>query len=521
MRRVTPRVRLADLLAGLSVAIDLGFGLPPETAMRSCLVATRLARAHGLVETDVRDTFFTSLLLHVGCPGFSHETAALFGNELAVTRAVARTNLADPSDYETTLIPEATRDLSPSVRRRVTERLIREGPAFGERYDTASCEVGSSVARRIGIGTGVERALYEVAEWWNGGGAPQRLREDAIAIAARVAHLAADAAVLDDLVGADLAVDGLRRRAGSVLDPSLVETFAANVADILDRTGDPRVCLLDAEPRPVDERGLDELPSIAVVFGDVADLKFPTLHGHSSGVAALAVEAAHRLRLDSRTCIELEVAGHLHDLGRLAVTNAIWEKPGPLTSTEWEQVRMHPYHSERILATSSTLETLAPLVGMHHERLDGSGYHRGCSGRDQPVAVRVLAAADAFQAMTQDRPHRARLPLERAAEELVREARAGTLDGECVAAVLEAAGQARPRPRDVRPAGLTDREIEVLRLVAGGLSNPAIARELVISRRTAEHHVQHIYGKLGVRSRPALALFAMEYGLFRPSSTNR
>jgi HD-GYP domain-containing protein (c-di-GMP phosphodiesterase class II) len=165
------------------------------------------------------------------------------------------------------------------------------------------------------------------------------------------------------------------------------------------------------------------------------------------------------------------VAAHLHDLGRLAVTNAIWEKPGPLTSAEWEQVRMHAYHSERILATSGTLEHLAPLAGMHHERLDGSGYHRGCSGREQPVAVRVLAAADAFQAMTQDRPHRARLSAEQAADEVVSDARAGRLDGECVAAVLEAAGQTRPRAHDLRPAGLSEREIEVLRLVAAGLSN--------------------------------------------------
>ena len=513
---MSPGVRLADMLAGLSIAIDLGFGLPPETATRSCLAATRLARAHGLAEPDVRDSFFTSLLLHVGCPGFSHETAALFGNELAVTRAVARTNLADPADYKTTLIPEATRGLTPSARRTVAERLIREGPAFGENYDTASCEIGSSVARRIGIGAGVERALYEVAEWWNGGGAPQRLREDAIAIAARVAHLAADAVVLDDLGGPALAVDGMRRRAGSVLDPSLVETFAANASELLDRTGDPRACLLAEEPRPVDERGRAEIPAIATVFGDIADLKFPMLHGHSSGVAELAAGAARCLRLDSRTESELEIAAHLHDLGRLAVTNAIWEKAGSLTSTEWEQVRMHPYHSERILATSSTFETLAPLVGMHHERLDGSGYHRGATGRDQPVSVRVLAAADAFQAMTQDRPHRPRLTPEEAADELAREARRGRLDGDCVAAVLEAAGQARPGSHDLRPAGLSEREIEVLRLVAAGLSNPEIARELVISRRTAEHHVQHIYGKLGVRSRPALALFAMEHGLIRP-----
>jgi HD-GYP domain-containing protein (c-di-GMP phosphodiesterase class II) len=511
------RVRLADLLAGLSIAIDLGFGLPPESAMRQCLVGTRLARAHGLGDTDVRDSFFASLLLHVGCPGFSHETAALFGNELVVTRAVARTNLADPADYEATLIPEATRGLSPSAQRQVTERLIHDGPAFGDRYDTASCEIGRSVAGRIGIGAGVERALYEVGEWWSGDGVPQGLREDAIAPAARVARLAADAVVLDGLGGVELAVEGIRRRSGSTLDPALVETFAAGAAEILDRGGDPRTLLLDEEPDPVEERGPSELLELAAVFGDVGDLKFPMLHGHSAGVATLAAGAAEVLRLDAQTTSDVRIAGHLHDLGRLAVSNAIWEKPGPLTGAEWEQVRMHPYHSERILATSEALEGLAPLAGMHHERLDGSGYHRGCRAREQPAAVRVLAAADAFQAMTQERPHRGRLSVEQAADELARDARSGKLDGECVAAVLEAAGQARPRPHDLRPAGLSAREIEVLRLVAAGLSNPEIAARLVISRRTAEHHVQHIYGKIGVSSRAAAALFAVQHE-FVPSA---
>jgi HD-GYP domain-containing protein (c-di-GMP phosphodiesterase class II) len=511
-----PRVRLADMLAGLSIAIDLGFGLPPESAMRSCLVATRLARAHGLDEPEVRDSFFTSLLLHVGCPGFSHETAALFGDELAVTRAAARTNLADPADFESTMIPEAIRGLAPGPARRLANALASADPAFGKRYDTASCEVGRSVARRIGLGEGVERALFEVAEWWNGGGAPEGLREDAIAIAARVAHVAADAAVLDDLGGPELAVDGLRRRSGSVLDPNVVDTFAANASELLDRTGDPRECLLAEEPEPFEERGHAEIPAVAAVFGHVADLKFPTLHGHSSGVAGLARDAAGLLRLDGRTASELEIAAYLHDVGRLAVSNAVWEKPGPLTSAEWEQVRLHAYHSERILATSSTFEALAPLVGMHHERLDGSGYHRAASGRDQPTPVRLLAAADAFHAMTQDRPHRVLLTAERAAAELEQDVRAGRLDGECVAAVLEAAGQARPRSRDLRPAGLSEREIEVLRLVAVGYSNPDIARKLVISRRTAEHHVQHIYAKVGVRSRAAVALFAMEHDLLEP-----
>jgi response regulator RpfG family c-di-GMP phosphodiesterase len=327
--------------------------------------------------------------------------------------------------------------------------------------------------------------------------------------------LATDAVVLDGVGGQEHAVRGLRARAGSLLDPTAVETFAANASALLGMTsGDPRSEVLELEPHPVDERDESELRDIAAAFADVADLKLPSVHGHSRGVAALATAAGGHVGLDARTIGGLEVAALLHDIGRLAVTNAIWEKPGPLTAAEWEQVRMHPYHSERILAGSHALEPLARIAGMHHERLDGSGYHRGASAREQPATVRILAAADAFQAMTQDRPYRRALSAEEAVEELREEARAGKLDGDCVAAVLEAAGQVRPgRRTTVRPAGLTAREIEVLRLVAVGHSNPEIARKLVISPRTAEHHVQHIYAKLDVSSRPAVALFALQHDL--------
>jgi DNA-binding NarL/FixJ family response regulator len=151
---------------------------------------------------------------------------------------------------------------------------------------------------------------------------------------------------------------------------------------------------------------------------------------------------------------------------------------------------------------------------MHHERLDGSGYHRGCRRRELPAAARVLAAADAFHAMTQDRPHRPALSPEQAVQELEREVHAGRLDPDAAGAVLEAAGRRRARRRDkLRPGGLSEREVEVARLVAAGYSNPEIADQLVISRRTAEHHVQHIYAKVGVSSRAGLALFVHEHEL--------
>ena len=301
-----------------------------------------------------------------------------------------------------------------------------------------------------------------------------------------------------------------------MLDPAVVDAFLANDTELLDdaMAQDPRERILEVEPEPVIQKDGAELRDVARAFGDIADLKTPYTHGHSSAVATLACAAADRLRLDSTTRSQLEVAALLHDLGRVGISNAVWEKPGPLTAAEWEQVRMHPYYSERILATSRALEPVAPIAGMHHERLDGSGYHRGCRGRDIPIACRILAAADAFQAMTQPRPHREALTADHAQEELATASRAGQFDPDVVAAVLEAAGQQRPgRRRDLRPAGLSEREVEVLRLVAEGCSNRELARRLFISPRTADHHVQHIYTKIGVSSRAAAALFALEHDL--------
>ena len=295
-----------------------------------------------------------------------------------------------------------------------------------------------------------------------------------------------------------------------------MEVLIANADELLGQTrvGDPRERVLEVEPEPVVETDFTDLTELARAFGDLADMKMPWTHGHSGGVAKLACAAAKSLKLDAQTSSRLEISALLADLGKVAVSNAIWEKPGPLTGAEWEQVRMHSYHSERILAQSDALAPMARAAGMHHERLDGSGYYRASSANEIPPPVRILAAADAFHAMTQPRPHRAALSGEEAAAELQRDVRAGRIDRDAATAVIEAAGGSPPKKRaNLRPGGLSEREVEVARLVAAGLSNAQIAEQLVISRRTAEHHVQNIYSKVGVASRVGLAFFAHEHDL--------
>jgi HD-GYP domain-containing protein (c-di-GMP phosphodiesterase class II) len=248
-------------------------------------------------------------------------------------------------------------------------------------------------------------------------------------------------------------------------------------------------------------------------MADFADLKSPYLTGHSSGVAELAAAAAGRYGLSEGDVADVRRAGLLHDLGRVGVSASIWDKPGPLTDGERERVRLHPYYTGRILSRPGPLARLGSVGELHHERTDGSGYHRGLAAPALPPAALLLAAADAYGAMTEPRPHRPALALEEAAEELRREVRAGRMDGGAAEAVLGAAGhRTRPVRREL-PMGLTEREAEVLRLVARGLSNRQVAERLYISPKTVGHHVQHVYQKIGVSTRPAATVFAMQHDL--------
>jgi DNA-binding CsgD family transcriptional regulator len=205
-------------------------------------------------------------------------------------------------------------------------------------------------------------------------------------------------------------------------------------------------------------------------------------------------------------------AALLHDLGRLGVSNAIWDKPGELSPAEAERVRLHPYLTGRMLASSPALAALGATAAQHHERIDGSGYPRGLRGDSMTAAGKLLAAADSYAGKLEPRPHRPALAPAEAAQYLRDEVLAGRQDAQSVSAVLEAAGHPVRRRREW-PAGLTTREVEVLRLLARGLSNKQIAERLVVARKTVDNHVEHIYTKTGVSNRARASLFAVRNGL--------
>jgi HD-GYP domain-containing protein (c-di-GMP phosphodiesterase class II) len=272
----------------------------------------------------------------------------------------------------------------------------------------------------------------------------------------------------------------------------------------------PWKAVLDAEPDPVwlDDDGLDEgLLAVA----DFTDLKSYALTGHCRRVADLAAGAVERL---GHPDVHLAWrAGLIHDLGRVAVPTAIWDKPGALTDAEWETVRLHPYHGERCVARSPLLAQLAAIGTADHERADGSGYPKGAQAGVLSPVMRVLAVADAYAAMQEARAHRPSRTPDEIAKELESGVRAGAYDQTTVEAVLGAAGHAVPRKRRERKHGLSDREIEVLRLVARGRSNKEIARALSISPKTVDNHLQKIFPTIGVTTRAAAAVYAADHDL--------
>lgn len=507
-------VRLAELLAALSITTDLAMGQEPEKAVRATVVAVEIARKMGVPDDEVRDVYFATLLKHLGCTATTHEELGLFGPEAYRMRQIAeRTDVA--SRRESAELLRTVGRGAGLARPRYLARAISTGKEAEASIVRAVCEVAALMSRRLGLGDAVGRALFHNTERWDGRGGPEGLRGEDIPLPARIAEPATQAIISHRRGGADEALATARRRAGGWFDPAVVEAFDAVGPGTLERleSEDPWTLVLAAEPEPVRTISPDRLDAVAEAFADAVDLTTPYTMGHSSTVAELSVAAAERLSMDDPRAVWL--AALLHDLGRTSVAAAVWEKAGALSTSEWEQVRLHPYHTERILSRSVALRPLARIAGMHHERRDGTGYHRGALAKEVPLEARLLAAADAYQAMTQDRPHRPALEPARASETLLSEVRAGRLDPECARAVIEVAGHRPPSRRQLWPAGLSDREVDVIRLLTHGMSNRAIADALVISTRTAEHHVQHIYAKIGVSTRAGAAMFAMEHGLLR------
>jgi HD-GYP domain-containing protein (c-di-GMP phosphodiesterase class II) len=506
-------VRLAELVGALTLGIDLGFAQPMEHVLRQCLIALRVAERLGLDDSQRAVVYYTALLINVGCHSDAHEQAKWFGDDIAVK--------AIKYDHEQRSLRMAATSMrflgsgNPPLHR---FRLGLEFAISGHREVDGMIAHHAAIARTLGeqleLQAEVLEALGAAYERWDGRGWPGELAGEQVPLPARIAQVAEFVEVANRIGGAEAAKQLARERRGKQFDPTVADVVA-NEGDLI-LSGLDAVstwdAVIDAEPALAVVLSGERTDRALVAIANFVDLKSPYFLGHAYAVADLAAEAGAALGLPDGDVRLLRRAGLVHDLGRLGVSNAIWDKRAPLGAGEWERLRLQPYLTERMLRQSPALAPLARIAAQHRERIDGSGYPQGLSGSGISPLARILGAADAYQAMREPRPHRPARTAAEAATELRADVKAGRYEADAAEAVLGAAGHRVARRRE-GPAGLTPREVEVLRLLARGLSNKEIAARLTISPKTVGNHAEHIYAKINASTRAAAALFAMQHGL--------
>ncbi len=507
----TTRVRLAEILTSLALAIDLGLGVPTQTIHRTALIAVRLARAAGLDHADVVAVYYLAILRYVGCSTTAHQTSK-FVDELALG------NLLVVTDEE--MIPELARVLGAVMPAAEAQAAAQQmGAAFGSagmaHHHRNHCEAAELIAKRLVLGQRVVDGLTHTYERWDGVSTQKLAHGEEISLPMRVVQVAYQAGQDSISRDANDIAERVRVRAGKQLDPTFAallaedpEFFLADL-DVMDLTEE----ILKAEPGgPVWLSG-DEINNGLSAIADFGDLKSPHMIGHSRRVSGVAAAAARAASMSATDVAQVSHAALVHDIGRIGVQSNLLSKTGTLTRAEHERIRLHSYLTERIFADSPALGPLGTLGCAHHERLDGSGYHRGLAAPALSASARLLAAANAWCALTETRPHRPQLTEAEAATALSAQAKEGLFDRKSVDAVLTSAGQKGTRTRRAAAIALSEREIEVLGHVAREQTNPSIAAILDISPKTVERHVTHIYDKLGISTRAGAAIYALENGL--------
>lgn len=501
-------VGLTDVLRAMSVATDLGLGQPVEHLERASRIALRLGRRLGLDDAQLQLVYEVSLLTYVGCPVYGDDVASVFGDDIDFRSRVPEVDLAGFSALVFMLRRTAGSGGPVTRVRRLSRFMATTGrDVIAQMAD--HCAAAGQLGSQLGLDREACTSIQLSYARYDGRGHPPVAGDD-IPLPARIAHVAEATEVFHRTGGTPAAADMAHARAGTHFDPDIVAALGPDIVTVFNDLDQPSPA---PEPSPRPELGDDELDRALEALGDFSDLRCPWFAGHARSTADLATTAARQLQLPDDTVRLVYRAALVHDMGRAGIPGPILAKPGPLTSAERERVRLHSYLVERMFTRPEPLRRIGTLAAAHHERNDGTGYHRGLAGSMFSLPAQILAAADAFCAMTSPRPHRPPMTADEAATALLDDANTDRLDPNAVDAVLVAAGRTPSRARSGGPGGLTARETEVLTLIARGLPNKAVGRQLGITAKTVNNHVEHIYAKIDVSSRAAAALWAMRHGL--------
>jgi HD-GYP domain-containing protein (c-di-GMP phosphodiesterase class II) len=512
-------VRRADFMMLLAYATDLATGQSRDFALRSCVLAMRLAAAMGLDTAERRKVYHQAILRYIGCNADTHLLASAFGDEIALRQDLAVTDLGSHSELGAVFVRAFTRifvDLPPDQLKQAVQQGLAEAIQVSVPILAGHCEVAQRIGQRIGLDPEILENLGQLYERWDGHGLPRGLKGPDVRLPVRMVTLAQDVIALNEANGFEAMSEAIGKRRGGAYEPELADLFLADAERFLGGIGGEvdRETILALEPAPhafLDAAACEEA---FLAIADMIDMRMPFTFGHSRAVARLAGAAGAGMGLPEDDVRAIRWAGYVHDIGELAVPVSTWMKVARFSPREADAAHLHPYHGERALAAlGADGQPVAALVLRHHERLDGSGYHRYARAPDLSPAARILAAAEAYQTAIEERPHRPAASARAAATSLRSMVAESKLCPDAAEAVLTATGQPSRRAAPVRLDGLTSREVEVLRLIAAGHTAKEAARLLSISPKTADNHIQNLYSKIGVSTRAGAALYALERGL--------
>ena len=433
-------IRLSNVVSALSAALDLTEGQPMGHAMRSCILGMRIAEEMRLSPQECSDLYYASLLKDSGCSSNSARLHQIMeGDDLRAKREVKYEDWTRPSVSGLRFL---LRNVLPG--KSLMQRLIKSARLGVQQKRNnaavigARCERGAEIARKVGMTESAAEAIRCLDEHWNGGGYPEGRKGEEIPLLARIMSVSQTLEVF--ATGRNIAegVATISERSGRWFDPEVVRAVRSLEKDealwLKVFSLEAREHVLQMEPGTAIPASAEQIDRLCLAFAEVIDAKSPYTYRHSLGVAAVAVDIAEGLALAPETITMIRRAALLHDLGKLSVSNAILEKPGKLTSDEWEVMKTHPVYTRIILRMITGFENLAFVAGAHHERLDGLGYPDGLTARQLPLTARIICVADVYQALTEKRPYRDNLPLEVVFGIMEKEA-PSCLDGDCLDAL--------------------------------------------------------------------------------------
>ena len=504
--------RVAEVFGAVSLAADRARGQAPESILGTTILATRMARTLGLPDEELAVTYYTALARALGCTSTAMDVAPMaMGDDISFSYAMNISDAANPESIRANLEQHWAPQADPAVRARGIAQVMEVLPQLSE-VPLAHGQQAASLARRLPVSASVSTMLAHADARWDGKN-PSRPSGKDIPLVLRIVEFTLVAEMYRRAGGLQAMLDVAASRSGGQFDPRVCTTFQKNAAVLLD--GFEAVSLWDlfmeTEPEPMLHLEAHHRKAVAEVAADFADNKSGWTLGHSRIVADLAIGSAQQLSLSEDDQTAILLAGLMHDIGRCAVPNGVWDKPGQLSDGELRLAKSHSRHTEEILSAGGATRPNARLAGAAHERLDGSGYHHGT--KLQELKAQLLAAGDVFAALIQERSWREAYTDAEAIDVLMQEASAGRLSSQAVEAVLEARGH-RTSLADRAVADLTPREVEILEHLAQGLRTKQIAAKLGIAYKTADNHIQNIYKKIGATSRTAAAMYAVEHGLY-------